>query len=226
MEDFQDEVVREIDVFVTDSVPLFLLQFPLKPVYADSIDISAAKFKPVHKKMELDVPFLVPESYPRENIANVPKTQKFQSSVVAQEACLGAGIVKDNTMYITPIQSVLQLRPSFKNMLSSRAEITEQMDDDVPDAEPAEGEGDGLQQVTLKRKESEKAQSSRIQSYSYLKAQEDHEQWKELVISTIGTAAHILAAAHSVLVSRVLAAEGDHSLCVYLVHSHNRICRV
>lgn len=186
MDDFHDEVVREIDVYVTDSVPLFLLQFPLKPVYADSIDISSGKFKPGHKKMELDIPFLIPDNYPRENLANVPKSQKFQSSMVAQDACLGAGIVKDNTMYITPIQSVLQLRPSFKDMQSFRSEITEQMEDDLPEGETPENEGDGLQQVTLKRKESEKAQSSRVQSFAYLKAQEEQEAWKELVISNIG----------------------------------------
>jgi DNA-directed RNA polymerase-3 subunit RPC5 len=186
MTTMDDEVIRELDVFVTDDTPLFLLQFPLKPVYADSIDISSGKFKPKHKKLELDIPFVVPENYPRENLANVPKTQKYQSSVVGLDACLGAGIIKDNAMYITPIQSVLQLRPSFKDMNSFRSEVVEQMDDDVADNEVQEGEGEGLQQVTLKRKESEKAQSSRVQSFTYLKAQEELEAWRTLTINNIG----------------------------------------
>ena len=179
-------MLREIDVFVTDDLPLYLLQFPLKPVYADSIDISSGKFKPRHQKLELEIPFVVPASYPRENMSSLPKTQKYQSSKVAPDACLGAGIVKDNAMYITPVQAVLQLRPSFKDMNSFRSEMVEQMDDDVAETDYQIAEGDGLQQVTLKRKESEKAQSSRIQSFAYLKAQEEHEQWKDLIISNIG----------------------------------------
>ena len=183
----EDEVIREIDVYVTDSLPLYLLQFPLKPVYADSIDISSGKFKPVHKKMELEIPFLVPENYPRENLKNLPKLQKYQSSAAGQETSLGAGIIQDNAMFITPIKSVLQLRPSFKDMQSFRGEVIEQIDDEL-ETEPVEGqqEGDGLQQVTLKRKESERAQSSRVQSFSYLKAQEEQESWKELVVNNIG----------------------------------------
>lgn len=181
-----DEVIREVNVFVTDSLPLFLLQFPLKPVYADSIDISTGRFKPQHKKLELDVPFVVPANYPKDNLSGVPKTQKYQSSKVAQDACLGAAIVKDNEMYITPIQSVLQLRPSFKNMQSFRGEVIEAMEDDQADMEITEGDGEALQQVTLKRKESEKAQSTRVQSFAYLQAQEELEQWRDLTIHNIG----------------------------------------
>lgn len=229
MDDYQDEVIREIDVFVTDSVPLYLLQFPLKPVYADTIDISGARFKQVHKKMELDIPFLVPDNYPRESLKELPKTQKFQSSAVAQDACLGTGIVKDNCMYISPIQSVLQLRPSFKNMQSFRSEITEQMEDDLPEGETVEGEGEALQQVTLKRKESEKAQSNRIQSFAYLKAQEEHEPWKELVVSNIGKRfistdnPSALLFSHSVTLPRHDPFSRTYT-CLKPLHSWNRVC--
>ena len=182
-----DEVIREVDVFVTDNLPLFLLQFPLKPVYADSIEITSGKFKPVHKKLELEVPLVLPENYPRESMnSTIPKSQKYQSSMVAQDACLGAAIIKDNAMYITPIQSVLQLRPSFKNMSSFKGEMIEQMEDDSPETEVNETEGGALQQVTLKRKESEKAQSTRVQSFAYLQAKEELEPWKELTINPIG----------------------------------------
>lgn len=181
-----DEVIREVDVFVTDSLPLFLLQFPLKPVYADSIDISSGRFKPQHKKLELEVPFAIPDNYPKDNLSGIPKSQKYQSSKVAQDACLGAGIVKDNEMYITPIQNVLQLRPSFKNMQSFRGEVIEAMEDEQADVEVNEGEAEGLQQVTLKRKESEKAQSTRVQSFAYLQAQEELEPWRDLTIHNIG----------------------------------------
>lgn len=200
-----DEVIREVDVFVTDKLPLFLLQFPLKPVYADSIEITSGKFKPVHKKLELEVPLVLPENYPRESMnSTIPKSQKYQSSMVAQDACLGAAIIKDNAMYITPIQSVLQLRPSFKNMSSFKGEMIEQMEDDSPETEVNESEGGALQQVTLKRKESEKAQSTRVQSFAYLQAKEELEPWKELIINPIGKTREIIYFPHSVHSNSVL----------------------
>ena len=188
-----DEVVREVDVYLTEDLSLYLLQFPLKPVYADSIDISSARIKPQHKKIELDVPLVLPENYPRESLRDIPKSQKYQSSTVAHDVCLGAAIIKDNNMYITPIQNVLQLRPSFKNMQSFRGEVVEQMDEDQPEGEFGGdgGDGEGMQQVQLKRKESERAQSARIQSFAYIQAQEEQEAWRELEVHPIGTVATV-----------------------------------
>jgi hypothetical protein len=181
-----DEVLREVDVFLTDDLALQLLQFPLKPIYADSIDISSARFKSTHNKLELEVPVVLPHNYPREQLSAIPKSQKYHSASVAQDACLGAAIIKDNAMYITPIQNVLQLRPCFKNMQSFRGETVEQMEDDLVETEYPEGDGESLQQVQLKRKESDRAQSARIQSFAYIQAQEELEPWKELSVYHIG----------------------------------------
>eukprot|EP01036_Dinobryon_divergens_P048089 gene48089-64530_t len=41
-----------------------------------------------------------------------------------------------------------------------------------------------MQQVQMRRKESEKAQSTRLQSFAHLQAQEDSEQWRNLKIYT------------------------------------------
>lgn len=183
MDSSHDEVIREIDVQICSELELFLLQFSLKPVYDDPSDIKFARFKPSNKKLELD------SSYPADafdSSTDIPFLQTFNSSIIAQGTCLGAGVIKDNVMYLTPVKNVFQMRPSFKN-LQPKGETYEALDDDqVPEAGDIEADGDGLQQVQLKRKESERAMSARVQSYTYIQKQEANEAWKNLKVHGIG----------------------------------------
>jgi DNA-directed RNA polymerase-3 subunit RPC5 len=183
---FDDEVLREIDVFITEDLELYLTQFPLKPVYADSIEIKAAIFKPKCKKFELTIPFSDAALQSFENSKDVSKVQKYVSSTVAQNICLGAGVISNNALHITPIKSVLQMRPSFKNM-QGRGETVEDMVDEEKENVDVDGSGEGgLQHVQLKRKESERAQNARTQSYSFMQAQEEAEAWYTLKVNEIG----------------------------------------
>lgn len=190
-EDDDDEVIREVDVYVTNNLDLFVTQFPLKPVYADPIEVKTAKFKPNHVKLELEVPYSNESLSNFENRKYVDMNQTFSSSTVALNANLGAAIIQINTMYINPITSVLQLKPSFKNLKSR--EIIEQMaDDDFIDDNDEDKrdnvkiEAKNLQQVQMKRKESERAMSARLQSFAYLQQQEELEPWVSLQVYEIG----------------------------------------
>jgi hypothetical protein len=179
--DNSNEVIREIDVFFSDNLDLFITQFPLKPVYSDPVQISSAKFKSNHKKLELEIPTVGTSK-------TNPKSMTYNSSVVAQRTILGAGIIQGDEMFIAPIKNVLQMRPLFKDLkiremideddesLFEKSKTTDQIDKDA-----------GLQQVQLKRKETERINSSRSQSYSQLQAQEDLEPWKKLDVYDIGS---------------------------------------
>ena len=208
MEEEEDEVIRELDVCISPELSLHLLQFPLKPVYSDQLlQVSrTAYFKPINKKLELEVPFGVTKTKQQQGLDDRGKQSdggqqqnrllKYASSAVGQDANLVAAIIKNNVMYLSPVQSTLQMRPSFKSMQSFRQEVVE----DYPmefenDGAYAEGlqtneseaaAGGALQQVQFKRKESEKAQSARIQSFSYMQAQEDQETWEKLQVHKIG----------------------------------------
>ncbi len=188
-----DEVVREIDVFITEDIDLYLTQFPLKPVYADPIEVKSAIFKPKHKVLELTIPFSDAALRSFESHNNTTKNQKYTSSAVAQKVCLGAGVISGNALHITPITSVLQLRPSFKNV-QTRGEQTEEMfDEEKEEVQDGDGKnGDGLQHVQLKRKESERSQNARTQSYSFLQSQEEQEAWYSLKVHDIGESYSIL----------------------------------
>jgi hypothetical protein len=86
-----DEIIREMDVYVTDAaIDLYLLQFPLKPVYADAPNVSIARFKPNHKKVELEVPY--PEAMVSDG--QIVTNQKLNSSLVARNANLAVGVIR------------------------------------------------------------------------------------------------------------------------------------
>ena len=207
MMDDEDEVIRELDVCLSPDLSLHLLQFPLKPVYSDQLlQVSrTAYFKPINKKLELEVPFCITKTKQQQQGSNDTGKQsdggqqhrvlKYASSAVGQDANLAAAIIKNNVMYLSPVQSTLQMRPSFKSMQSFRQEVVEDypMDYENDGAEgllasesEATGSSGALQQVQLKRKESEKAQSARIQSFSYMQAQENQEKWEKLQVHKIG----------------------------------------
>lgn len=201
MED-EDEVIRELDVCLSPDLLLHLLQFPLKPVYSDQLlQVSrTAHFKPINKKLELEVPFCGAATKTKQSDSGQQnRVLKYASSAVGQDANLAAAIIKNNVMYLSPVQSTLQMRPSFKSMQSFRQEVVEDYPMDYENdgayaeglqASESEAAGSGssgaLQQVQFKRKESEKAQSARIQSFSYMQAQEDQEKWEKLRVHKIG----------------------------------------
>lgn len=153
----------------------FLLQFPLKPVFSEYPDISSAKMRPKHGRIELDI-----KTPGDRNGPNKAGTTKLSSIKISQQSCMGIGVVQNGEFHITPVSSVVQLRPSFEN-LKPREEVQDMSsgdeDEGTGEAEPASAP---LQQVSLRRKESERAESSRVQSFSFLQAQEEAEAWVPL----------------------------------------------
>lgn len=118
-----------------------MLQFPLRPVYSDCPNITAAKFKPNHKSLELQVPF-DKSIFSADNYDNRPTHQKLVSSRMDQKHFLSVAVIRDGEMHITPLQDILQVKPSFENIKSR--EITEEMSDDEEVDKKAP-----IQQVTL-----------------------------------------------------------------------------
>lgn len=182
-----DEVVREIDVYLTDDLQLYLAQFPMRPVYQEPPNIKSARLKPKCNKMELSVPY--PSGMQRSiDLPPGERVQKFVSSEVRLKQNIAAGFIFEDRMIIAPIQSVLQFRPGLipaggVGASMPRTEIVEM--EEVNDHIEAE-ENDTIQQIQLKRKETERAQAARLKSYAYLKHQAELEPWQELEVHPIG----------------------------------------
>lgn len=187
----EDDVVREVDVVLCCYPDLFLAQFPLKPVYAEPPNVLSARFKPENRVLEMKVPLFRPagsDTHPGMD------EQRYSSTEVGPASALGAAFISNNTMYISPLEGVLQMRPNLKQFHDVKTENIEMSMDMDADEDEMEQEGpssypapsSSMQQVQLKRKESEKAQSARLQSYSHLKQQEEGEMWRNLTVYPIG----------------------------------------
>lgn len=173
----EDEVVREIEVFVADALELYLLQFPLKPIYADLPNFNAARIRPKHRRLELSVPY--DDQIVSKELKSAHKNQTLVSSKVSLHTSLGVGIFRDGALHITPITDLLQLRPSFKNLVA-HGETVEMLDNSEDEDEGAKEAP--AQHVLMRRKDGDKTQSVRSLSSAQIQAQEEAEPWSLLQI--------------------------------------------
>jgi hypothetical protein len=155
------------------------LQFPLLPIYAEIPNIQSARIRPEHKCLE----FTVTHELSKRTNDKTKLTQKLVSSKVSPNTNISVGLIRDNAMHITPLQQVLQIRPSFDGIC--KEEIVEDMSDE-DDETNEEKSSQPLQQIRMRRKENEKAEMTRTHSYSYLKAQELAEPWVNVKIHNLG----------------------------------------
>ena len=170
-----DEVVREMDVYLTESMggesalACSLLQFPLRPVYTDIPVIEDCLYKPVNKVMQFEV-------VSANDVMSI--SQLHSSALIAPSSNLCCGVIRDNALHITPLDNVFQIRPSFENVT---------FDTDVVEAplkEKAEA-NISVQQVHVKPKESERTRAMKEQSYAYLKKRMDEESFQPLHVSPV-----------------------------------------
>jgi hypothetical protein len=167
-----DEIVREIDVVLTRSslsssmhFPLSLLQFPLRPVFAESPHIEECKFKPINKRLRMD-------------IVSGPISQLHTSAVVCPNANLCVGVMRSGTLNISPLSDVYQMRPCFD-------EVDFDFEEEVgTPLETVEDKVASIQQVHVRPKESDRARATKEQSYTYLKKKEDEESFVPMVVET------------------------------------------
>jgi hypothetical protein len=201
----EDEVVRELDVFVNNDLKLYLGQFPLKPVYSDPLNVQSVRYKPNHHKLELNVPYpqSVQNALAKEHGSHslADSQQKFESTDLPQQNPLMVGFIQNNNFIISSVDNVLQFHPvmnkahsilKVETILETEADFDTAVrneldyDDETTANLPSSSNPDNVKQIQLKRKESERAQSARLQSYSYLKQQEDMEQWVGLKPFPVG----------------------------------------
>ena len=84
--------------------------------------------------MELQVPYHT-SIFSADNYDDRPSHQKLVSSRMDQKNLLSVGVIRDGELHITPLQDILQIKPSFDNIRSR--EVTENMIDDEDDDKKA-----------------------------------------------------------------------------------------
>ncbi|CAB1119964.1 unnamed protein product [Ectocarpus sp. CCAP 1310/34] len=107
-------------------------------------------------------------------------TQKHTGSRVRPATNFAFGVIRSDELHLTPIHATMQMRPCFQHIDEAKAQEIE-MDLDDPDNGGTK-EAEKPQQVSFKKKESERATAARKSSYAYKKSIEDAEPWVALEV--------------------------------------------
>lgn len=101
---------------------------------------------------------------------------------MALKANYAIGLYRGNEMYLTPLQGVLQMKPSFKRI----DEAFEKKKKKEEEAQPAAVEENDIDdevkplQFRIKKRETERQVAMRQQQFQHLKKLEDDENWVKL----------------------------------------------
>jgi len=111
---------------------VFLLQYPLRPrqrPYSSDLARLGAKIKPKQTKFVLSFGIdSGSESYDHENETHL-QTLNLSSTLVRCKSNYGVGWLKDGQMHITPIDTVLKMRPDLSYLDEADARHKQQLED-------------------------------------------------------------------------------------------------
>ncbi len=185
----EDEVVREIDVFLSPelSKQIYLMQFPLQQ-QSSQLQRSkpqAARIKPRHCMIELDYATRSGNDAEHQDFSGQffmsARTYSSQTIPVSTHMALGKlGTAGSGApgLHLVPLVRITQMRPSFHHVNEATLQMSSTSEDD-PD--PMQ-DGGTRQPLNFQKKESERAALARKSSYAYKKASEESEIWIPLEV--------------------------------------------
>ncbi|KAH9513090.1 DNA-directed RNA polymerase III subunit RPC5 [Bulinus truncatus] len=216
-QDDDDPVVNEIDVFLSKSLSenLYLMQYPLRPLKMgyDNFENLSARIKPQQKKIEMSLALDThSKNYSRskgEQISvNVDGSLPLNSSdrffagskmdrivlsctpyVKSFTNCqYAAGLMKDGELHLTPVNAVVQMRPSFDYLDKADTRHRSEASANFPDGgessqDEAEEEATPVN-MRVSRGESEEFRARRMASYEYINQKREEERWIPVICYT------------------------------------------
>ena len=109
------------------------------------------------------------------------KSYCIRSSSVALKANYAIGLYRGNEMYLTPLQGVLQMKPSFKRIDEAFEKKKKKEEEAKPMVEENDLEDEAKPiQFRIKKRETERQVALRQQQFQHLKKLEDEENWIKL----------------------------------------------
>ncbi|XP_051530386.1 DNA-directed RNA polymerase III subunit RPC5-like [Myxocyprinus asiaticus] len=205
--DDDDPIIQEIDVYLARSLvdKLYLFQYPVRPssMSYNNVTHLAARIKPKQQKVELEVAMdTMSPNYCRskgEQIAlNVDGTSSEDSNTYSTKMMdkqifssiqattntsrYAAAVFHKGELHLTPLQGILQMRPSFTYLDKADTKHRErEAANEAGDSSQDEAEDD-VKQITVRfsRPESEQARQRRVQSYEFLQKKQAEEPWVHL----------------------------------------------
>ncbi|KAJ8246352.1 hypothetical protein GJAV_G00266780 [Gymnothorax javanicus] len=202
-----DPIIQEIDVYLAKSLAdkLYLFQYPVRPASMTYDDVThlSAKIKPKQQKVEVEMAVnTMSPNYCRskgEQIAlnvdgiNSDDTNTYSTKMMDKQTFssiqattnssrYAAAVFRRGELHLTPLQGILQMRPSFSYLDQADSKHRErEAANEGGDSSQDEAEDD-IKQITVRfsRPESEQARQRRIQSYEFLQKKQAEEPWVHL----------------------------------------------
>lgn len=200
-EDAEDELLHEVDVVLSQEYAdsMTLVQYPLRPHWRgyDPNFLKEVRYKFGVQILEMDYDLSQQEIDEQQEdttlifdaegnpIVNPTKEMSqftVRSNNVAMKSNYAVGLYRNGQLFLTPIKSILQMRPSF-NYIDSASEKKPDVNDlnnSMDEMDIKSSEALRPLQIQVKRQESEKAHALRLKSYAYLKQLENEDTFKTL----------------------------------------------
>lgn len=162
----------------------YMVQFPLRPSYRPMPNAPrTARIKPENNILQLDYDVDQRSEHFDKDAEDYLKQKylRLQSSSVPALTNYVVGVFRQGQLHLTPVTSVLQMRPSLAHIDDA---VDEEEDDDMDvtmEQEQKEAAAEVKEvQFQFKKKQSERAISAIQSSYAFKKQQINAEQWREL----------------------------------------------
>ncbi|GAB9465546.1 hypothetical protein Gpo141_00002952 [Globisporangium polare] len=191
-----DPIVAEIPVHLAEELrkSIYMVQFPLRPSYRPMPNAPrAARIKPNNNLVQLDYEVDQRSEHFDKDAEDYLKQKylRLHSSIVPALTNYTVGVFRQGQLHLTPVTSVLQMRPSLAHIDDA---VEEEEDDMEVTAEQEQKEAAAANEVKevqfqFKKKQSERAISAIQSSYAFKKQQINAEQWRELQVMDKNSAA-------------------------------------
>lgn len=171
----------------------YLTQYPLRPSYRPLSTPVKARFKPQNEQLELDIALDQTSGHFDQSAEDYLQQshRTFESTKIEKLSHYCVGVYRDGELHLTPIQGILQLRPSL-SYIDKAADDIEQ-DDMVTEEDESTGalkqeEDSSTSAVQLqlrpKNKHAKQNHASTHNSYALKRQQMNAESWIELKVQT------------------------------------------
>lgn len=202
MDDDDDPVVDQLNVELTQELAskLHVLQCPLEPKGRPRMlqNVAASRHRPVQKALQMDTKLDPTSATFDEGAQFALEMRTHVSTLVPAQTNYVIGVVHGRQLHLTPINGVLQMRPSLahvdecdrqiavdeaekaaarkeKFLSSGKHNRAQVLDDDENDADEPK-----IVEVQFRRAETEKMVERKNRSYQTLQESREREDWKAL----------------------------------------------
>ena len=214
--DLEDECISEFDVKLnsTSDTRFLFLQYPLRPLYrpyGDQGSLTSARFKPSQKSLELlyslDTQSL---NYDRNSSSFQVTSQTLSGKSIPPKAQYYIGLLKDETLSLTPIDTTIQLRPSMSYVdadINSRIKIKDAEEEVATKAKKA-------QKLKVNKKRKEEKQVKMSEDWISLRCVQARDEESSSVLNklTVESSDSIVPDISSEEYMKQLLPETDHSV--------------